>query len=366
MPEMREVLQKLRTQKPQTKMDVIRGLAVRLTENQIPVISVHYTADPDRDPELNPDWKIAARKGYSSQAAWDREQEIIDEAGGGELVFAETMRTHWNKVIITDPAWKPGPYWKVLAGFDHGKTNPTSLERAYVDHDGRIFICGEYYMPGKSVWQKAPDMLQMPDIDKLECCYADPSIFTQKNQEERGQEAKAISEVYYEEGVKFLRPFEGNRNDLTFAERVLAHWGDLEHRDPTLFIVCRNVSEKPQPGLHPWDCPNLIWEMLRARKTKLTALQLLNRNPSEQIVDKDNHATDAMKYLVMSLPAPSVVPLHVQLAGLTKNLDPTNAMITKAKFKEEVAKRNAPVFVGGKAKLKQMQYLRNKRGGSTF
>jgi hypothetical protein len=72
---------------------------------------------------IHPEWKQKERKTYSSQAAWDREQEMIDEAGGGELVFADTLLTYWNKIVITDPGWRPSPHWRVEAGFDHGKTN---------------------------------------------------------------------------------------------------------------------------------------------------------------------------------------------------------------------------------------------------
>jgi len=69
------------------------------------VAAVHYFAHPSRDPERNPLWREEARKGYSSQAAWDREQEIVDEAGGGELVFAPTLRAWWHKIVITSPSW---------------------------------------------------------------------------------------------------------------------------------------------------------------------------------------------------------------------------------------------------------------------
>src|SRR5579864_5608586 len=149
MRPVKEALDKTRKIAPQTVVSIIRGLSVRRTKGGIPVIRLHYTADPLRDPELNPVWKKTERQTYTSQAAWDREQEIVDEAGGGELVFADTLLTHWNKIVITDPAWRPDPRWRVEGGFDHGKTNPTAFERTYVDHDGNLYMCGEYYMPGK-------------------------------------------------------------------------------------------------------------------------------------------------------------------------------------------------------------------------
>ena len=44
---------------------------------------------------------------------------------------------------------------------------------------------------------------------------------------------------------------------------------------------------------------------MRTRRRKLTATQLMTQNQSEEIIDKDNHARDAMKYVVMSLPEPT-------------------------------------------------------------
>lgn len=303
-------LEKTRKLPSQTVVEIIQGLSVRRTKSGIAVLRVHYTADPDRDPELNPAWKQAERKLYTSQAAWDREQEILDEAGGGELVFADTLLTHWKKIVITDPAWRPDPRWRVEAGFDHGKTNPTVLERAYVDDGGTIYLCGEYYVPGLEVWQHVPQIRQMADIRKVAACYADPTIFNvtmqQSHQNGKPQErAKSINELYVEQGIELFSPFALDRSDVSFAARVMAHWGNLDQREASLKIVCRNYSERPQPGLHQWDCPNLLWEMMRTRRVKLTAQQLLSRNTSEAIVDKDNHATDACKYLVMSHPAPA-------------------------------------------------------------
>jgi len=300
-----QALETVQTMAPQIPVDIMPGVSVRRTAGGIPVVRLHYSAHPDRNPDQHPEWKAQERRTYTSQADWDREQEILDEAGGGELVFADTLVAYWDKIVITDPAWRPDPQWTVIGGFDHGKTNPTALERAYIDYEGVIYFSGEYYVPGKSVWQHAPELLRMPDVNRFEACYADPTVFDQRTQQERGKEPKAIAQVYAEEGVEFLTRFHRNRNDQTFTEALLAHWGDLAHRNPTVRIVCRNYSDRPQPGRHDWDCPNLLWELMRTRRRKLTAIQLMSQNQSEEIIDKDNHARDAMKYVVMSLPEPT-------------------------------------------------------------
>jgi hypothetical protein len=111
----------------------------------------------------------------------------------------------------------------------------------------------------------------------------------------------------------------------------MSHWANLDEREPTVKIVCRNYAEKPQPGLHNWDCPNLLWELMRTRRVKLNAQQLLTRNAAEAIVDKDNHARDAFKYALMSRPEPAEKSPH-QIAAeavrpMAENGDLTSALI---------------------------------------
>ena len=94
-------------------------------------------------------------------------------------------------------------------------------------------------------------------------------------------------------------------------------------------IVCRNPSDRPQPGLHPYDCPNLLWELKRAKRVEMTARQLLTKNPSENLQDKNNHLRDCMKYLTGSLRNPTEVPLaeimEEKLAGLDAMTAPLRA-----------------------------------------
>jgi len=225
-------------------------------------------------------------------------------------VFAETLLTWWNKIVIEDPRWRPDPGWVVQGGMDHGKTNPTTIERAYIDFEGTIYFAGEYYQPGREVWQHAPTKKNMPDFTRMQPCYADPTIFHSTSQQAQrpglaSESAKSIAELYEEQGIEVFAPFGGDRSDVSFAARLMLHWADLENREPTVKIVCRNYSEAPQFGSHPWDSPNLLWELMRARRHKLTAQQLLSRNTSEAIVDKGNHARDARKYLLMSHPEPA-------------------------------------------------------------
>lgn len=335
-----EVLEELKSLPPQTKVEVMRGFNIRLKKGGIPVATLHYSAHPDRDPAINPSWFATERANYSSQGAWDREQEIQDLAGGGELVFADMLITHWKKIVISDPKWRPNPEWDVYGGFDHGKTNPTTLGRMYVDFFGNKYCCGEYYQPGMEIWQHAAEMKKMADIRRIQACWADRTIFDDLHQQTRvagdnqGKTAKSTNDLYVDEGIELFTKYVGDRSDWSSAQRVLAHWKDLDKDGvmPKLYIVCRFPdADTPRPGLHNWDSPNLLWEMMRTRKKKLTAQQLMAKNPSEEIVDKDNHARDAMlKYCLMNMPEPTEktkeMVLAERLAHIPKT-DPTSRMI---------------------------------------
>jgi len=62
-----------------------KGLTFGRTEKNWAVIHAHYSADPDRDAK----WVAAERMKYTSDANWDKEQEINPYALDGSLVYPE-------------------------------------------------------------------------------------------------------------------------------------------------------------------------------------------------------------------------------------------------------------------------------------
>jgi hypothetical protein len=83
---------------------------------------------------------------------------------------------------------------------------------------------------------------------------------------------------------------------------------------------------------------------------KLTAQQLLSRNAAEAIVDKDNHARDAMKYVLMSHPEPTGKSMQQRAAEAVKPLaqqgDLTSALIRHQQFMERENPQARPVRPG--------------------
>jgi hypothetical protein len=330
----------------QTRVEVIRGVTVRRKKNGLTVMSLHYSAIPDRDPETEKGaaWYAKENGGYSSQSMWKKEQEMDAYATGGEAVFGAVLGNPrlYELVVISDPFWYPDPRWDVVAGFDHGVTNATGLLKAYIPREEidprtgetkplEIYICGEFYRYRTDDWSNNVDenvveMKQMPDLERARWIKADPSIFYDAVASDKGAPTN-IYQTYKKNGMWPMSGYEGIRSDVTFVEWIMSDWwkGIAGGRKPRLHIVCRNPSDRPQPGLHPFDCPNLLWEMKRAKRVQMTSRQLLTKNASEALVNKNNHLLDPLKQILGTVRNPTMISSEEIIAGLLTGLDPFTA-----------------------------------------
>lgn len=362
MTELQEATHRLNFVPPQTSIEVTTGVTIRRKKNGLTVMRLHYAAVPERNPatEAGQEWYRRERKKYASEARWRKEQEIDAYATGGEAVFGKILSEFYDVVVISDPNWYPDPRWDVIGAFDHGVANATCLLKGYVPRKEidpktgkpkptEVYLCGEYYSNRRPGWANNVDQnceaimkggtdadgnpfLPMPDIDRARWIMADPSIFYLTQVEKKGDPTN-IYATYRKNNFLKLKPYEGIRSDITFVEWMMSdYWrGVANGAKPRLHIVCRNPSDRQQPGMHPYDCPNLLWELKRARRVEMTARQLLTKNPSENLQDKNNHARDCLKYLTGMLRSATPIPLEEEVAAQLTGLDPTTQNI-RARF----------------------------------
>lgn len=328
---------------PQTRVEVIRGVNLRRKKNGLTVMSLHYSAIPDRDPETEKgkSWFDKENGGYASQAMWKKEQEMDAYATGGEAVFGSVLANPdlYRIVVESDPFWYPDPRWDVVAAFDHGIANATALLKAYIPRESidpvtgetrpvDIWICGEFYRYRSDDWtnnvdENVAEMKTMPDLDRARWIKADPSIFYDAVAADKGAPTN-IYQTYKKNGMFPMTAYEGTRSDVSFVEWIMSdYWkGIAGGRKPRLHIVCRNPSDRPQPGMWPFDCPNLLWEMKRAKRVQMTSRQLLTKNASEALQNKSNHLLDCLKELTGTVRNPTEVPRDEIIGGLLQGLDP--------------------------------------------
>lgn len=177
-----------------------------------------------------------------------------------------------------------------FAGLDHGQTNPTCLLGAYIDNDGNIFIYDEYYQKGLVSLHCSNIKSQFKDF-QLEEIHADPSMWS-KIREKDGL-PWSIADEYDDRDIVLLQ---GNNNVNSGINRVGEYLKVMENKahpflpdcneSPSLFISkrCKNLIR---------ELPEYIW-----KKSKDDS------NPKEEPKKLHDHACDAFRYLVMSLPSP--------------------------------------------------------------
>ena len=68
-----------------------------------------------------------------------------------------------------------------------------------------------------------------------------------KNQAQADGDVKSIAEIYREAGLS--RMWEGENGEIAGMERIFEHWRDLDHREPTLKIVCPYDHSRKKFGL---------------------------------------------------------------------------------------------------------------------
>lgn len=296
------------------------------------VVRIHYSADPDRDPDtpIGAAWREAESKGIPggiNSAQWRREQEIDWNAGGGELVFPH-FNLYQHKIVIA-PFVIPET-WSVYASYDYGHRNPCCFMCIAVDHDGNQYICWELYGSGMGYREQARRIRGSkkygfsgcPYWDRLETLpLADPSIWAQTQNQQNEEETKSLAQLFYElpdEERIFFTPGKAG-GDITVAEKIRGHlWSPEE------------LAKGEQPILKIFaNCDSTIREFRNLRYEDWSSAMMVNRNMRESIVDKNNHAWDAYKMFCTQFVMAPGVPQEDPLEKL-KRIDPRSWAVWNA------------------------------------
>jgi phage terminase large subunit-like protein len=241
---------------------------------------------------LDSDEDAAARIGGAFVQQGGRVYKNFDPTVGGLHVLREP---------IEDPkAMFPERNWRWIMGLDHGLKNPTAVLWMAVNEYGYCIVFDEHYQNeltieqhAKIIKQKIKEHGRFPDL-----LVADPSI---KNRQ--AVTGTSIHLEYSKAGLNFTF---GNNDVRAGIIRVKRYFtprklvAGLQFRPHPLFP--RPNEEYPGIRISP-KCANLIKEG-KLYRFKTYANKKLNdeRNPYEEPNPKDDHALDALRYMIMSQP----------------------------------------------------------------
>lgn len=297
------------------KPEFTRGIKIwKNPGNKFTVCMLHYTADPDKDPERNGKEWFENEKAGTLKATWLKEYEIDFTTKSGKLVYGPEYcdldpQIHFiNSFEYDDPA-------EQIISLDFGQRNPTAALVGIWTKDCRLYIVDEYYNPAipsrasKDLFDKfgylmGGDLRDLSIRQKRERVWQyfgirliDPSTQSKNRTKIKdGEEIPySVIEEFYDNGWDF----EPGNNDVQAGITRVREYFKVDEQGKSRLYIFKD------------KCPNLCRELMNYRYKELTEIQEKTRNVSEEVVKKDDHAVDALRYLVMSRPAvPTQAPVE--------------------------------------------------------
>lgn len=185
--------------------------------------------------------------------------------------------------------------WPRLVGIDYGYRNPHAWVWAAVDPDGCLYVYREFYerewlvhevLNGSSVYNKVGVFQRMASNEKIEAAAIDPSTRNRS-----GTKGESIYDEYTEHVPRDF-PLVLANNDKTIGLNRLKHYFKID-------------TKIGKPMIYIFDtCQNLIEEIVKYRYQELNPRSVGKKADKEEPYKVDDHAIDALRYLVMLRPEP--------------------------------------------------------------
>ena len=288
------------------KPELIKGLKYwKNPGNQFSVAMLHYTADPDKDPEREGvEWYENEKKG-TLKAVWLKEYEIDFSTKSGKLIFGPEFCDFDPKVHFINSFELPEPY-ELLLSLDFGQRNPTAALVGAWTKDNCLYIVDEYYKPAlpsvssKEMFEKFRHWMQFDPIGKsirekrmaannsFSIKVIDPTTSAKNRTKiKQGEEIPySVIEDFEDHGWEF----ELGTNDVESGITRIREYLQLDSNQKSHLYIFKD------------KCPNLAREFVNYKYKEYNDNTRREKNESEEPVKKDDHGVDSLRYMVMTRP----------------------------------------------------------------
>lgn len=255
--------------------ELCEGLTIRrLARNKFTVLRLHYTADPEK---RTPEWIRATRQGMS-EADWQQEYEINWKAYSGVPALPQFML--YQDAILCTPFAIPH-WWPRYVSADYGYRNPYSAHYIAIGPDDTAYVYWEYYRPG-NLEEHLDAIKAHEDWGKVVEFILDASCWAGTQQ--AGHQVRSIADLHEDHGVYPTRA--QVVQDRLKIEAYEKAWAGVDRGESPRLMIFRT-------------CAALIRELPSIRWADLSEAVQQNRNLSEKLVDRDNHAFDEISYFLL-------------------------------------------------------------------
>jgi hypothetical protein len=282
--------------------------------NKFAVLMVHYSADPQKDTDRQgKEWVENERAGMPL-IKWNKEYEIDFSTKSGKLVYGKEFCDYDENIHCINSFEFQEPI-EYLISLDFGQRNPTAALIGIWTLKGKLYIVDEYYNPAipsvssKEMMEKFYpyfkvdyDVMRTKPISErrriidniFQIKVIDPSTAAKNRVKVRfGEEIEySVIEDFYDNGWEF----EPGNNDVNSGITRIREYMQINpnNGEPSLYIF----KDK---------CPNLVQELRNYRYKEYTEEQAKTRNVSEDVVKKNDHCVDSLRYMIMTRPFNPIV-----------------------------------------------------------
>lgn len=224
-------------------------------------------------------------KGYYSDLLTLPEDLRRAYAEGDWDMFAGQFFTEFRKELHVIRPFQIPSYWERFASFDWGFKSPASLHWHAVSPEGRVITYRELYVSGKTTAWIAQRAVELTGDEKLRYKVADPSCWD-------ASRGPSIAEVMANNGWAQIAA-ENDRKSGWARVREYLSWEKAA--DGTLVRA-------PM-----WQCFSTCTNMVRT----LPSMVHDEHDVEDLDTDGEDHATDDLRYGLMTRPKLTIVPLDV-------------------------------------------------------
>jgi len=271
--------------------DIQKGVARYTTKDGVRTMRLHYSADPDKDPDTTKghEWLARQLRGYAggmNGVRWRREMEIDWSIHGTERVWPEFV-SKMEPRITCEPFDVP-EHWPIWCGYDYGSVNPFAWVAIAWESEDLCYLIDEIYHRKTPLHEQARLIRSRPYFERIQGTIGDRSIWNITQQSREGEhEATSIGAILH------------NEYDLYIEKSSATPGNDIAFRDLLNGVLWRNL-EAPQFIIFN-DCKNTLREFRNLRMRDWVSQAARDRqNRPEEILGKENHAWDAIKYVMLS------------------------------------------------------------------
>lgn len=224
-------------------------------------------------------------------ATWS-EERIRREIEADESIFEGAIYSEFRENVHVVKPYKIPKEWPRIIGADHGFRNPSAWIWGAVDFDGNIHVYREFYHKEWLIEEivkgnkrfNLPGVLDLSKGERIQACYMDPSV-----RATRGQTGFSDWDTYLEHLPNDFPLIKANNDVNAGIDRVKS------------YLKQHPITQKPR--MYIFDtCRNLIQEIINYRYEETPAGSIGKRNDRESPRKYNDHAVDALRYLVMSRP----------------------------------------------------------------